>query len=138
MRIVNLEHQPSSITACSGAKEVLEEARLLLLCEELGLADTAEMAALFLGDLPDRCRACELAFTDGAFAVLQREAHSLRGSSSSFGLVELEALARDLEIGTAANRSDRNSLDLLLAAADRARCALEAWLHRAESAPESS
>lgn len=136
--VVNLEHQPSSTADCSGADEVLEQARLSLLCEELGLEDTAEMAALFLEDLPKRCRACEVALTDGAIAVLQREAHSLKGSSSSFGLVELETIARDLELSAETNRIDRHSLELLITAADRARCALSAWLDRAKSALESS
>jgi len=138
MTVVNLEHQPSLITVCPGADEVLEQTRLSLLCEELGLADTAEMAALFLEDLPERCRACESALTDGTIAVLQREAHSLKGSSSSFGLVELETIARNLEMTAETNRIDRSSVELLIAAADRARCALLAWIDRARSAPENT
>lgn len=128
----------SANAVCSGADEVLDQDRLALLCAELDLAEAAEVASLFLDDLPRRCRACEVALSANAATVLQREAHSLKGAASSFGLVELEANARDLEDAASLQRFDASVGLLLIAAAERARDALESWLNGAGCALERS
>lgn len=131
-----MENQPSATAVCLGADEVLDQERLALLCAELDLAETAEVASLFLDDLPHRCRACEEALSGGNLSGLQREAHSLKGAASSFGLVELEAIARELESAAEAQCFDVDAVSHLIAAADRARCALDSWLNGAGCALE--
>jgi PAS domain S-box-containing protein len=67
------------------------------LADELSVEDTIELIDNWLKDTPERIIDLEKLVTGEDQVALRRTAHSLKGSSSLFGLTHLNALCRELE-----------------------------------------
>ncbi|MBK8040816.1 MAG: PAS domain S-box protein [Verrucomicrobiaceae bacterium] len=67
------------------------------LADELSVEDTVELIANWLKDTPERILDLEKLVTGEDQTALRRTAHSLKGSSSLFGLTYLHTLCRELE-----------------------------------------
>jgi len=67
------------------------------LADELSVEDTIELIGNWLKDTPERILDLEKLVTGEDQVALRRTAHSLKGSSSLFGLTYLNALCRELE-----------------------------------------
>ncbi len=67
------------------------------LADELSVEDTIELIENWLKDTPERIIDLEKLVTGEDQASLRRTAHSLKGSSSLFGLTHLNSLCRELE-----------------------------------------
>lgn len=68
-----------------------------LLADELSTEDTAELIENWLKDTPERISDLENLAAGQDQPALRRTAHSLKGSSSLFGLTHIYALCQDLE-----------------------------------------
>ena len=76
---------------------LFQQATLAELISELGKEDTAEVLKIFLADTSSKMRT--IASDLQARSTIEREAHSIKSSSATFGFVELSRLARELESG---------------------------------------
>ncbi len=84
--------QPWSADDSSTAREAIQQ-----LAEELSTENTRELIDNWFKDTPERLLELEkLAGTDDQ-STLRRTAHSLKGSSSLFGLTSIHTLCRELE-----------------------------------------
>jgi PAS domain S-box-containing protein len=81
----------------SAEDESAAHAAVEQLADELSVADTMELIANWLKDTPERILDLEKHVTGDEQAALRRTAHSLKGSSSLFGLTHLHALCSELE-----------------------------------------
>ena len=79
---------------------LFQQATLAELISELGKEDTAEVLKIFLADTSSKMRT--IASDLQARSTIEREAHSIKSSSATFGFVELSRLARELESGAEA------------------------------------
>ena len=79
------------------------------LAEELSVEDTIELIENWLTDTPERILDLEKLVMGEDQVTLRRTAHSLKGSSSLFGLASLNAICRDLEILAENNQRDNQS-----------------------------
>ncbi len=68
-----------------------------ILTDELSAEDTAELIESWLKDTPERISELEKLAAGQDQPALRRTAHSLKGSSSLFGLTHIHSLCRDLE-----------------------------------------
>ena len=83
---------PWTAADASAAREALQQ-----LADELSTENTLELIENWFKDTPERILELEqLAGTDDQ-AALRRTAHSLKGTSSLFGLASIQALSRELE-----------------------------------------
>ena len=69
--------------------------------------DLAELAEMYVDEMPDKIAAFELAFSSGDLESLRQKAHQLKGSAGSYGFDQLTAGAAALE----ASIRDERSLD---------------------------
>jgi HPt (histidine-containing phosphotransfer) domain-containing protein len=67
------------------------------LAEEIGPDGVAELLESYLADTPNRLEEIARFLESDDQTSLKRAAHSLKGSSSIFGLSEMEAIANRLE-----------------------------------------
>ena len=79
------------------------------LADELSVEDTIELIDNWLKDTPERILDLEKLVTGDDQISLRRTAHSLKGSSSLFGLTYLNSLCRDLEQLAENNLCDNQS-----------------------------
>ena len=81
----------------------MQNQTIATLASELGPESVVELVDAYLADTP--CRLQEIADLVGTHdqAALRRAAHSLKGSSSIFGVDEMEKAALELEIAAAQN-----------------------------------
>ena len=86
------EAPPWSAEDESTAKDSIQQ-----LAEELSVEDTIELVENWLKDTPERILDLEKLVTGEDQAALRRTAHSLKGSSSLFGLTYFHTLCRELE-----------------------------------------
>lgn len=86
------EASPWSRDDESAAKYAIQQ-----LADELSVEDARELIENWLKDTPARILDLEKLVTGDDQAALRRTAHSLKGSSSLFGLTFLNSLCRDLE-----------------------------------------
>lgn len=84
-----------------------------LLVSELGAADAAEVLGGFLEDTSGKLHRLSTSAPDRGTA--QREAHSIKSSSATFGFFEVSRRARELEAGALDMSDDelRRSIDEL-------------------------
>lgn len=75
--------------------EVFDRSIYDRLVSELGAADVAEVLNGFLADTSGKLERLSTQISDRA--VTQREAHSIKSSSATFGFLELSRQARELE-----------------------------------------
>lgn len=64
---------------------------------DVDIAMIAELAALFVDDIPPQLNAAEQAIVAGDASRLRNIAHTLKGSSSSMGITRFAMLCYDLE-----------------------------------------
>ncbi|MCX6855266.1 MAG: ATP-binding protein, partial [Verrucomicrobia bacterium] len=88
----DVESTPWSAEDESTAKDSIQQ-----LADELSVEDTVELIENWLKDTPERILDLENLVTGEDQAALRRTAHSLKGSSSLFGLTYLHTLCRELE-----------------------------------------
>ena len=82
-----------------------------LLADELSIEDTAELIENWLKDTPERISDLEKLAEGQDQPALRRTAHSLKGSSSLFGLTHIYSLCRDLEdLAESNRRGDQSAL----------------------------
>ncbi len=82
-----------------------------MLADELSIEDTAELIESWLKDAPERITDLEKLAAGQDQPALRRTAHSLKGSSSLFGLTHIHSLCRDLEHLAESNcRDDQSSV----------------------------
>lgn len=82
-----------------------------MLADELSAEDTAELIESWLKDTPERISELEKLAAGHDQPSLRRTAHSLKGSSSLFGLTHIHALCRHLEgLAEANSRTDQPAL----------------------------
>ncbi len=86
------ESPPWSAEDQSMAHEAIQQ-----LAEELSVEDTVELITNWLKDTPERILDLERFVAGDDQTALRRTAHSLKGSSSLFGLTYLHTLCRELE-----------------------------------------
>ncbi|MBK8092283.1 MAG: PAS domain S-box protein [Verrucomicrobiaceae bacterium] len=86
------ESTPWSAEDASTAQDSIQQ-----LADELSIEDTIELIENWLRDTPERILELEKLVTSEDQAALRRTAHSLKGSSSLFGLTYLHTLCRELE-----------------------------------------
>jgi HPt (histidine-containing phosphotransfer) domain-containing protein len=90
--------KPITPAGLSGAaSQLFDPAVLKSFDAALGAGAAAEIAAIFLADVPARLERMRAAATGGAADSLAREAHALAGSAGTLGLRALAAAARALE-----------------------------------------
>lgn len=66
-----------------------------------GAEFVAELVDTFLEEAPGLLAEMQAALAAGELPRLQRAAHSLKSNASTFGALQLAALARDVELGAA-------------------------------------
>jgi len=93
----------------------------------------AEIATVFLQDLPERLDALTRALAAGDLVTATREAHSIKGAARNFGMDRLSAACADLE--AAAKRGDgaaaKTAFPAIEATAGEAAAALKTALAKA-------
>ncbi|WP_395745859.1 ATP-binding protein [Prosthecobacter sp.] len=111
IQVLEPHKEPESISgwrdedACS-AKEAVK-----MLADELSAEDTAELIENWLKDTPERITDLEKLAAGQDQPALRRTAHSLKGSSSLFGLTHIHSLCRDLEhLAESSSRAEQPSL----------------------------
>jgi HPt (histidine-containing phosphotransfer) domain-containing protein len=106
------------------------------LAEEIGADGVAELLHSYLADTPARLDEMEPMLASGDQASLKRAAHSVKGSSSIFGLAAMERASQRLEHSFAAGESARQAelLAVMRAGFDLARPHVEALAREMESA----
>ena len=105
------ETDPDAIDAWSLEEVSTAKDAVKLLAEELSAEDTAELIENWLKDTPDRILDLEKLAAGQDQSALRRTAHSLKGSSSLFGLTRIHSLCRDLEdLAASESRTDQPAL----------------------------
>ena len=89
--------EPESISGWTEAEAFTAKDAVRLLADELSAEDTAELIENWLKDTPERITDLEKLAAGQDQSALRRTAHSLKGSSSLFGLTYIHSLCRDLE-----------------------------------------
>lgn len=87
----------NSTSPWSREDEAAARSAIQQLADELSAEDTSELIANWLKDTPERILDLEKLVTGDDQTALHRTAHSLKGSSSLFGLTYLHTLCRELE-----------------------------------------
>jgi CheY-like chemotaxis protein/HPt (histidine-containing phosphotransfer) domain-containing protein len=110
------------------------QAALQMLLDEFGWDAAADLVRSFLLDTPSRLLELRELVADPARREdLERAAHSLKGSCSIFGLIQLQSLARQAE--ESASRGDLAGIPALIDALTQEfmgiHVVLECWLERA-------
>lgn len=77
------------------SKEIFDQDAYQLLVAELSARDAAEVLATFLADTAGKLERLSANALDRA--TTQREAHSIKSSSATFGFMELSRVARNIE-----------------------------------------
>lgn len=81
-----------------------------VLADEIGADGVAELLQSYLADTPARFDEIHIFIASGEKTALKRAAHSLKGSSSIFGLPVMERTAQRLEHFHAESESDTEAL----------------------------
>jgi HPt (histidine-containing phosphotransfer) domain-containing protein len=118
-------HLPHIVLAASTDARMTKA--LEILCTELGPEAVVELIDAFLGDTPLRLREVQNLCAGPDQPTLQRAAHSIKGSASLFGAVQVETAARELE-QLAAQRQTTSQMEVALrlhSAFDHTRTELE-------------
>ncbi|OYW31585.1 MAG: hypothetical protein B7Z47_00625 [Chthoniobacter sp. 12-60-6] len=104
------EHEPTT-SAWTAAEAFTAKDAVKLLADELSVEDTAELIENWLKDTPERITDLEKLAAGQDQSALRRTAHSLKGSSSLFGLTHIHTLCRDLEhLAKSNSRAEQPSL----------------------------
>ena len=112
-RIHVLEPHKEPKNICGWTEEETSTAKdaVKLLADELSVEDTAELIENWLKDTPERITDLEKLAAGQDQPALRRTAHSLKGSSSLFGLTHIHSLCRDLEhLAESNSRADQPAL----------------------------
>ncbi|HEY1048991.1 MAG TPA: ATP-binding protein, partial [Prosthecobacter sp.] len=88
---------PADAPAWSPQEQTTAQEAIQQLADELSVEDAAELIANWLKDTPERLLDIDKHMAAGHQTALRRTAHSLKGSSSLFGLNHLHLLCRELE-----------------------------------------
>jgi CheY-like chemotaxis protein/HPt (histidine-containing phosphotransfer) domain-containing protein len=88
---------PPAEVALADVEPVLDRAAFDAFAEDIGLDGVKETLEVYLADTVDRLALLRRLSCDTDRAKIKVEAHTLKGSSSTFGLTQLVALARTLE-----------------------------------------
>ena len=116
--------QPTIADLCS-AFPALDQHSIEDMIQSVGLLTTADLMGVFLDELDKRLDATMGAVKAGNISAVITNAHSLKGSASTFGAYEVQQAARAVEMSA---RSNALALDLpmerLSASRDRAKKAL--------------
>jgi PAS domain S-box-containing protein len=103
--------QPENISGWTEEEAFTARDAVKMLADELSTEDTAELIENWLKDTPERITDLEKLAASQDQPALRRTAHSLKGSSSLFGLTHIYSLCRDLEhLAESDNRSEQPSL----------------------------
>ncbi len=89
--------EPENISGWTEEEVSTAKDAVKLLADELSVEDTAELIENWLKDTPERITDLEKLAAGQDQPALRRTAHSLKGSSSLFGLTHIHSLCRDLE-----------------------------------------
>ena len=110
------------------ANPLIDPAAWRDLQDTAGADFAAELAGIFIEEMPGMLADARDAFTSKDATAIARAAHSLKSNALTFGATRLAALARALELGGLA-QADAAALQALEAAAVEAARALEALRH---------
>jgi CheY-like chemotaxis protein/HPt (histidine-containing phosphotransfer) domain-containing protein len=92
-----LPRTPPAEVALADVEQVLDRAAFDTFAEEIGLDGVRETLDVYLTDTVARLAALRRMSCDADRAQIEAEAHTLKGSSSTFGLEQLATLASQLE-----------------------------------------
>jgi HPt (histidine-containing phosphotransfer) domain-containing protein len=106
------------------------------LASELGADSVIELIQAYLADTPERLGELRHLVATGDQPALRRAAHSIKGSSSIFGIDHVEKSAHALEMSAVQNRRDTQAalLEELCARYDQAQLLLQKTLLELQSA----
>ena len=105
------ENSPGASSGWTEEEAFTAKDAVKLLADELSVEDTAELIENWLKDTPERITDLEKLAAGQDQPALRRTAHSLKGSSSLFGLTHIHSLCRDLEhLAESNSRADQPSL----------------------------
>ena len=111
IHVLEPHKEPASISGWTEEDAYNSKDAVKLLADELSIEDTAELIENWLKDTPERITDLERLAEGQDQPELRRTAHSLKGSSSLFGLTHIHALCRDLEhLAECNQRSDQSVL----------------------------
>jgi signal transduction histidine kinase/CheY-like chemotaxis protein len=129
---------PPAEVALTDVEPVIDRAALDAFAEEIGLDGVKETFEVYLADTIERLALLRRLSCDTDRAKIKIEAHTLKGSSSTFGLARLVTLARTLEFSAHEITADayRDLLDRIEVAFAAAR--REAGALMSESPSESA
>jgi CheY-like chemotaxis protein/HPt (histidine-containing phosphotransfer) domain-containing protein len=98
---------PKSVSAPAPTANaaVLDNEILLQLERDTNSAILHELVSTFVAELAERLQRITAATRNGDFTLLQREAHSLKSSSGTFGALQLQAQARAIEMACREGRT---------------------------------
>ena len=103
--------EPENINGWTEKEVSTAKDAVKLLADELSVDDTAELIENWLKDTPERITDLEKLAAGQDQPALRRTAHSLKGSSSLFGLTHIHSLCRDLEhLAESGSRADQSFL----------------------------
>ena len=97
IQVLEPHKEPESISGWTEEDSYTSKDAVKLLADELSIEDTAELIENWLKDAPERIKDLERLAEGQDQPELRRTAHSLKGSSSLFGLTHINSLCRDLE-----------------------------------------
>lgn len=125
LRVPPLETTPPSPPSDSGQPSI--HSTIAVLVEELGAESIVELLQTFLDETPDRIEELRQLAGGTEQSVLQRAAHSLKGTAALFGVSDLEAAAFRLEQSAALAETEGQVAEAaaILAAFERNRPVLE-------------
>ena len=111
IQVLEPHKEPASISGWTDEETFTAKDAVKLLADELSVEDTAEVIENWLKDTPERITDLEKLAAGQDQTALRRTAHSLKGSSSLFGLTRIHSLCRDLEqLAESNSRADQPTL----------------------------
>ncbi len=97
IHVLEPHKEPESIRGWTEEEAYTSKDAVKLLADELSTEDTAELIENWLKDTPERITDLEKLAAGQDQPALRRTAHSLKGSSSLFGLTHIHSLCSNLE-----------------------------------------
>ena len=111
IHVLEPHKEPESISGWTEEEAFTAKDAVKMLADELSIEDTAELIENWLKDTPERITDLEKLAAGQDQPALRRTAHSLKGSSSLFGLTHIHSLCRDLEdLAESNSRADQPAL----------------------------
>jgi CheY-like chemotaxis protein len=111
IHVLEPHKEPENISGWTDEETFTAKDAVKMLADELSVEDTAELIENWLKDTPERITDLEKLAAGQDQPALRRTAHSLKGSSSLFGLTRIHSLCRDLEqLAESDSRADQPTL----------------------------